>query len=69
MLDWRESGVPGISRPSRRGFGRDLIEKALAFTLRARTELAFGADGVSCRIELPLPAVVAVLDDGGGRNG
>jgi hypothetical protein len=43
----------------RRGCGRKLIEQALAFTLRAKTELAFGADGVSCRIELPLQASAA----------
>ena len=28
----------------------------LAYTTRANTRLAFGADGVSCRIEMPLAA-------------
>ena len=55
ILDWRESEVADLPEAPRRGFGRELIEKALVFTLRARTELTFGADGVSCHIEMPLP--------------
>jgi two-component system CheB/CheR fusion protein len=54
VLDWRESGVPSLKQPTRRGFGRDLIEKALRFTLRAEAELSFGDDGAACHIELPL---------------
>lgn len=54
-LDWRESGV--VMPPAaaaHRGYGRKLIELALTFTLKAKTSLVFGPDGVSCRIELPL---------------
>ena len=54
ILDWRESGVTMPPDTYRRGFGRKLIERALTFTLQAKTELIFGVDGVSCRIELPL---------------
>jgi hypothetical protein len=56
LLDWRESGVAGLQPPTRRGFGRELIERALAYTLRAKTEMVFGEDGMTCRIEMPLPA-------------
>jgi two-component system CheB/CheR fusion protein len=56
VLDWREAGVPGLSKPTWRGVGLDLIEKALAFTLRARTNLSFGHEGLWCHIEMPLPA-------------
>jgi two-component system CheB/CheR fusion protein len=55
VLDWRESGVSMPADTSRRGYGRELIERALGYTTRARTRLAFGADGVACRIEMPLP--------------
>ncbi len=55
VLEWRESGVPEVAEPSRRGFGGELIEKALKFTLRAETDFSFRPDGVSYRIELPLP--------------
>ncbi len=55
VLDWRESGVAmPPDHAERRGYGRVLIEQALAFTLQARTRLAFGADGVTCRIEMSL---------------
>ena len=33
------------------------------FTLRAKTELTFGVDGVSCRIELPLQPVTTEPPD------
>jgi two-component system CheB/CheR fusion protein len=56
VLDWRESGVAMPREVSRRGYGRELIERALAYTARAKTRLAFGQDGVSCRIEMPLAA-------------
>ena len=54
-LDWRESGIPNLQKPTRTGFGTELIEKALRFSLRARSELTFRDDGVSCHIELTLP--------------
>ena len=58
VLDWREEGVHGLAKPVRRGFGRELIEQALGYTLRAKTSLSFDNGGVSCHIELPLPAQV-----------
>jgi two-component system CheB/CheR fusion protein len=54
VLEWRESELSVPPDSSKRGYGRQLIEQALAFTLRAKTELKFGADGIFCRIELPL---------------
>ena len=54
VLDWVERGVPDVRKPSRTGFGTNLLEKALQFTLRATVELTFGTDGVSCHIEMPL---------------
>ena len=54
-LDWIESGVtitPDVM--TRRGYGRELIENALAYALQGRTTYVLGQDGVRCRIELPL---------------
>lgn len=56
IIDWVESGVRTAPDSTRTGFGRQLIEKALKFTLQARTELAFNIDGVWCHIEIPLPS-------------
>jgi two-component system CheB/CheR fusion protein len=64
LLHWRESGVPITEQPKRRGYGRELIEQALAYSLNARTELNFGPDGVVCVIEIPLTASpMAVLEE------
>ncbi|WP_350029471.1 CheR family methyltransferase [Caballeronia sp. GAWG1-5s-s] len=56
VIDWIESGVSVAPDSSKIGFGRQLIEKALRFSLHAHTELVFNADGVSCHIEIPLPS-------------
>ena len=55
-LVWRERGVQIRSAPERKGFGRELIEKALAHTLQAKTDLAFAPDGVVCTISIPYVA-------------
>ncbi|WP_331317366.1 hypothetical protein [Methylobacterium mesophilicum] len=53
-LDWMESGVD--VRPAevtRRGYGTELIQEALAYALDADVRYALGEDGVRCRIEMP----------------
>ncbi|HYI06220.1 MAG TPA: HWE histidine kinase domain-containing protein, partial [Reyranella sp.] len=53
ILDWWESGVPTFDvgpQPPRRGYGRELIERALPHQLDAETRFEFGPDGVRCRI-------------------
>ncbi len=63
VLEWRESGValpPGSGERS--GFGKRLIEQSLASTLRAKTQLRFGEDGVSCLIEMPMGGLAASDD-------
>jgi two-component sensor histidine kinase len=55
-LNWRETGVGVIDvQPSRMGFGRRLVEKALPYELGACTALRFAPGGVSVSIEAPLP--------------
>ncbi|HWV12803.1 MAG TPA: sensor histidine kinase, partial [Sphingobium sp.] len=54
-LCWAERGVPAISiNPSRQGFGRELIEEAVAYRLGAETSLEFRSGGVRWSISLPL---------------
>lgn len=54
VLDWCESGCVMPAEPPGHGHGRHLIERALAMTLGTKTDLAFGSDGVTCRIVIPL---------------
>jgi PAS domain S-box-containing protein len=56
VLEWRERGVAmtGSGRRRRRGYGSELIERALPYQLGARTNLEFGRDGVHCVIAVPV---------------
>ncbi|MEO1969871.1 MAG: GAF domain-containing protein [Sphingomonadaceae bacterium] len=52
---WRERGVPLTRNGAQRmGQGRDLIENALPYQLKASTSFAFENDGVKCSICLPV---------------
>lgn len=73
-VEWRESGV-AVARPDgggaegadngppppRQGFGRELIERALPYQLKAETTYELTPQGVRCTITLPLSAT----QDGG----
>lgn len=54
LLDWQESGGPTVVPPKRSGFGRLLLERALAADLQGEVELDFRPSGLACRITLPL---------------
>lgn len=59
VLRWIEAGVamPADAGQKRTGYGRELIERALRYQLKAQTELTFNPDGVRCLIEIALPAL------------
>ena len=57
VLEWAEYGVarlPPSTDSERSGYGRTLIEEALPYSLSAQTEFELSADGLRCRISLPL---------------
>ena len=59
VIDWRELGVDTsqLDQASMRmGQGRELIEKALPYQLGAKTSYSVHADGIHCRISLPVSA-------------
>ena len=59
-VDWRERcrlaerEPDGPALSDRRGYGRELIERALPYQLKARTTYRIGDEGVHCTITLPL---------------
>ncbi len=53
-VDWRESGVRPGSDEAVSGYGRELIERALPYQLKARTGYELREDGVHCTIDVPL---------------
>ena len=58
-LLWREEGGPPVGTPSRRGFGRQLIERAVAHDLRGQAEIDFAREGLSYRLRAPLAEIAA----------
>lgn len=53
-LVWLERDGPQVAPPTRRGFGSRLIERSLAGQLAGEARLDFAAEGLTCRITLPL---------------
>jgi len=51
-LTWRESGGPPVKPPRRAGFGTLVIQHNLSRALDAEVDLAFAAEGLTCRIVL-----------------
>ena len=60
-FQWRELGGPQVVPPTRQGFGRILLEKAVASDFAARPELSFAPEGLIYEIDAPLSVVAAGL--------
>lgn len=59
-LNWNERGGDPPHAPSvaRRGYGRELIERALPYSLNARTSFEHDETGLRCTIDMPLGRTV-----------
>jgi PAS domain S-box-containing protein len=55
-LEWRERGVKMSESTAKRrkGYGSELIERALPYQLGAETKIDFGAEGICCTITVPM---------------
>lgn len=51
---WLEEGGPAVQRPSRRGFGLDLLEKVVSQELKSDVNIDFDERGVKCRLCVPV---------------
>ncbi|MBL8362505.1 MAG: GAF domain-containing protein [Rubrivivax sp.] len=49
-IEWAESGVPGVRKPSHRGFGTRVIAQALQHALGGNARLEYGPDGLRARL-------------------
>ena len=58
-FQWREHGGPSVTPPTRRGFGRMVLENAAAQDFGVLPKIAFAPDGVSYEIDALLSVVVA----------
>ena len=60
-LEWIETDIGKLEKPSRRGFGLTLIERAVPFECKGEANMTFGDDGLIVRLWLPSDTV-RVLD-------
>jgi len=68
-IDWRETGVTISSidnNPKGTGQGRELIERALPYQLKAKVSFVLNPDGVHCTISLPVSSTIGSM---GGEDG
>lgn len=56
-LDWSESGGPPVGTPSAPGYGTELIQSAVVYSLGGRAEQRFTAAGLETELTLPLEPV------------
>ncbi|WP_437872155.1 HWE histidine kinase domain-containing protein [Methylorubrum extorquens] len=57
LIEWIEEGISRPREeqsPTRRGYGRELIEQAMPYALNAKTHYELGETRLRCAIELPL---------------
>jgi two-component sensor histidine kinase len=47
-IQWRETGGPPVTPPSRRGFGSRMIERSLAAEMGGRVVMAYPPEGLAC---------------------
>ncbi|MGB7415113.1 MAG: HWE histidine kinase domain-containing protein, partial [Thermosynechococcaceae cyanobacterium] len=52
-LSWREQQGPPVSAPNRRGFGRNLIERSIAYEFEGESRLRFAPTGVEAEFWIP----------------
>jgi len=54
ILEWREAGGPPVASKVQSSYGTDLIRDLIPHELGGMVDLVFAAEGVSCRIEVPV---------------
>ena len=59
IMVWREQNGPRVSKPTRTGFGTSIIRDMLRYEFDADVTLLYDADGLKCRITMPLTEILA----------
>lgn len=54
-LDWTETGLAGVTPPTRRGFGSKMIAMSVAHELKGTSENEWHSHGLTFRLAFPLP--------------
>lgn len=57
---WRELGGPPVKEPTRHGFGRSLIEKAIPYEFEGSAKLSYDPDGLKFAFSIPAETLVDI---------
>jgi light-regulated signal transduction histidine kinase (bacteriophytochrome) len=68
LIDWRESGGPAVTAPTRRGFGSTVIERSIPYDLDGHAEVHYRLAGLEAQFCIPSAHVVSVLPDRVGTD-
>ena len=52
-VTWKERGGPPVQAPDRKGFGRQMLERAIPLELGGEVEVDFAPTGLVCRMSFP----------------
>jgi PAS domain S-box-containing protein len=66
-LIWQERDGPPVQAPTRRGFGRLLLERAVPYDVKGTASLDYAPDGLRYTLETGVGQLVAPPDDGAKR--
>jgi PAS domain S-box-containing protein len=53
VVEWQEIGGPAVPACNQAGYGTSVIRELLPYELGGKVDLAFAADGVRCKLEIP----------------
>lgn len=56
ILEWRETGGPLVTPPTREGFGDQLLRAVVERRLRGRLDRDFAPEGLRARVDVPISA-------------
>jgi CheY-like chemotaxis protein len=57
-IAWSETDGPVVSQPSRKGFGRTLLERVFAHDVQGAATLRFDPPGVNCTLAIPFSRIL-----------
>jgi PAS domain S-box-containing protein len=52
-IEWQETGCRAVRSPDTSGYGMEVIRDLIPYELGGTVDLAFAADGLRCRLEIP----------------
>ena len=58
-IKWRESGGPKVRKPTRKGFGQEVVQRLVKNAMSGEVKLSFHPDGVKWRLSVPASLILS----------